>query len=488
VVRAAPTAPSRADARFLSPVPIARAALVGNADGWGAALAQASVEVDIHSPDAAIGPAGHAQDAIATGAPVVIVEGRSAERELRRAGLEARTYLVLPNLTEPQAFVPIGSRVTRYALSTWLVPWNRRKVVRNAVVGELAARRIVPLGPRFVTIGSRKTIRPFLAAAAERLGVDRETDWFLAAGHGDLLARGAFMLFRPGTRFPTWALKFCRMPGPDDRIDHDARGLRIAGTMGRAAAPRAPRFVGRLEIGGYHASLETAAPGRRVNGVLSAVLPGRAKRQLIERIVEWLTQIARETAAATNLLEPERGRMRQAVLPHWIRLGAPADLVDRLPPLCAVLQHNDLGTWNLVTQGDDFTALDWEGAKAHGFPLWDALYFLSDALASVDGVEGDDRPEHFRRLFLGELPASRVLDSSLARVADASGVPVHAFGPLATLCWLDHALAHRARRDRSRRYQLHAHDPGWMIEQMATTWLTTPGLGPDWDAVCGRLP
>lgn len=473
--------PSRADARFLSPNPIARAVVLAESADWNPALAQADIEVGGPSPDVAIAPATRTREATATGAPTVILEGRSVEQALRREGWTARTYLALPDLEEPQAFVPIGSPVARYALSVWLPAWERWKLVRNAMAGELATRRLLPHVRRFVTIGARDSVRPFLVTAATDLGVDPNADWFFAAGHGDLLARGAFILFDPGSATPAWALKFCRLPGPDDRIDRELDALRLVSDAAGSAASRAPRFVGRIECGGYPASLETAAPGRRLNGVLSAVRPIHARRRVIERVVQWLAQVARETAADPALLEPERRRLRAEVLPSWTKLGAPADLVERLPPMPAVLQHNDLGTWNLVASGEDFTALDWESAKRHGFPLWDAFYFLADALAGLDGALGPKRRcEHFRELFLGELPSSELLLSSLTRVAEASGVSSRAMGPLATMCWLNHANSDRARRDRARIDQPHVHDAGWLGE-MAIIWMSTAGLGVNWN-------
>jgi hypothetical protein len=339
---------------------------------------------------------------------------------------------------------------------------------------------MLPPVRRYVTVASEDSTTPFLVRAARRLGADPGGGWFLVPGQGDLLARGAFILFPRGTTRPAWALKFSRVPGPDERIDRDARALRLAAGAAAAAA-RAPRFIGRLTCGGYDASLETAAPGRRMDSVLSAVHSVRVKRRLIGAVVDWVAEVARETAADPALLEPERGRLRTERLVRWIGHGAPEDLVDRLPPLRPVLQHNDLGTWNLVVDGDDFTALDWESARPHGFPVWDVLYFLADALANLDGAWGiAARRNHFRRLFLGELPSSSFLRSSVLRVARATDVPLEAIGDLTTLCWLDHALSHASRRASSLLLQPGAPDPGRMIEERAILWLETDGLGPDW--------
>ena len=131
-----------------------------------------------------------------------------------------------------------------------------------------------------------------------------------------------------------------------------------------------------------------------------------------------------------------------------------------------------------------FTALDWEDSLRHGFPLWDAACFLTDALAHLDCVESEEeRAAHFSRLFRGELESSRILARGLRQVAEASGVPAEAFGRLITLCWLHHALSHRARFRWAELLDTCAKDPGTVVADRVRIWLETPGLGSGW-----RLP
>jgi hypothetical protein len=471
----------RSDSRFLAPNVVERAVVLGDRHDSAQALIKAGIELDGRSPDLVLAPAALVEQAVATRAATVILEGPDAARTLHAHGLFARTYLPLPNLESPQIFVPVASPVARYALRVWMVAWARWKVVRNAVAGEMLAQGLFPTVRPLVTVGARGSVRPFLVAAAADLGVARDADWFLAPGHGDVLARGAFVLFKPGADTPSWVLKFSRIRGPDDRIDSDARGLSLAWGSGEAVGRHAPRFLGQLESGGFHASLETAAPGRRLNGVMSSITPRTTKLHTIDLVVDWLAQVARETARPPQLLEQERDRLRRDVVPRWTAFGAPTDLVERVPPIPGVLQHNDPGTWNIVARDAEFTVLDWESARPCGFPIWDTLYFLADALANLDGARLPvDRREHFRRLFLGELPSSRVLLEFMRRVTQASDVPLEAVGPLATLCWLHHALSHHTRRGKAERHERASGDPGWMFHEMATMWLSTPGLGPDW--------
>ena len=115
--------------------------------------------------------------------------------------------------------------------------------------------------------------------------------------------------------------------------------------------------------------------------------------------------------------------------------------------LPAVLQHNDLGTWNTVWAAPgEFTVLDWESARADGLPLWDLLYFAVDALGLLDGARtAEQRAEHAIRLLRGELPASDTLFDTIRRYVARLAIPAEAVGPLATLCWLHHGLSHVRR-------------------------------------------
>ena len=102
-----------------------------------------------------------------------------------------------------------------------------------------------------------------------------------------------------------------------------------------------------------------------------------------------------------------------------------------LASLPAVLQHNDLGTWNIVSDGGaDFTAVDWESANPSGLPLWDLWYFLADALRLLDGEEAADSGA-FARLFRGEAPASPELFRWTRTAVEALAIPAQVVGKLA---------------------------------------------------------
>jgi hypothetical protein len=318
-------------------------------------------------------------------------------------------------------------------------------------------------------------------AAAADFGIPADAGWFLTFGQGDALSRNAFQLFEPGRRNPDWVLKFARVAGYSERFDNDERGLDLAQDAGGAVAAHAPRLLARFEVDGLHASLETFAAGRRLRDVL--VTPGdrTAKLRLIERIAAWILELGRRTKAPPDAMGPERERLRREVVLRWAHLGATVELVDQLPPLAAVAQHNDLGAWNVVAQDDGFVVLDWENVRPAALPLWDLLYFVGNALVLVDGpYSPEELAPRMARLFAGESPASPVLFSWVRRGADAAAVPLDAVAAIATLCWLSHSLS--AGEHNLDIATFTPRDPPRMhgLEGVAEAWMTHPALGPGW--------
>ena len=96
-------------------------------------------------------------------------------------------------------------------------------------------------------------------------------------------------------------------------------------------------------------------------------------------------------------------------------------------------QHNDLGTWNIVAEHEDFTVLDWETVKPNALPLWDLLYFLGNARVLLYGPYAPEQlPLRMARLFAGETSASPLLFSWVRLGAEASSVPLDSVAAIAT--------------------------------------------------------
>jgi hypothetical protein len=460
--------------------------VLGGLDEWRLGLEHAGVDVVAspprRAPDLAIAPARLAPSALATGAPMLLLEGR-APGDLR-AGRSTRQLLARPGLEQPSLLIPLDDPIASgYAVEHWSVLDRRWKVMRMRVAQELLRRDRFPRVRSLVTAAVPDGGPPFMiAAATEQLDLPAFGPWLLTFGQGDALSRNVFHLFPPAQRAPAHVVKFARVPGHAEPFDRDARGLALAARAGGRVAEHAPRLLGRFVHDGINASVETAAVGHRLRDLL--LRPGRRDRKLrlIDAIAEWILDVARETARPNDSLAQERERLTSEVVPRWLQAGADRTLVSAVPPVPAVLQHNDLGSWNIVVDRDRFTALDWESARESGLPLWDLFYFLADALAVLDGsVEGEKRHLHTVRLFRGELPSSSILFEWTRRGVTQLVIPPDAVGRIATLCWLHHSLSPVRRRAAIDALARGTAQPVHGTENVAAAWLSEPGLGEGWD-------
>lgn len=477
----------RVDARFVLPRSPARACVLGSVDGWEDGLRLAHIELasEENAPELMVAPATHARLAAASGAPTVLIEGRGARRTLARVYPLVERFLPIPSLVEPHLILPLGHpRAGDYAVRHWSLAQDLRRRARNRAGRWLLAHRSLPEIRPVITVGAHGTTEPFLLQAARPLGVSEGCEWFLTLGSADPLTRGVFHVFPADALEPSWVLKFTRVPGYAEPFERDERGLGVARSGGEVVARRAPRSLGRFEAAGFAAALETAAVGSRLTHLLQGRSPRADKVRAIDAIADWTLQAALSTSAPPSRLDAERRRLAEEVVPSWSAMGVPEGFVDRVGAVPAVLQHNDLGSWNIVVRSlTDFTAVDWESARAHGLPLWDLVYFLVDALTHLDGASPtEQRDAHNQRLFRGELPSSAILFRWLRRTVEALAIPEESVSALVTLCWLHHGLSGEQRRA-----TLDARVPGGGLrglsdaERIARLWLTAPGLGVGWD-------
>jgi hypothetical protein len=481
----------RVDPRFVLPHRVRRAVVLDGLEEWRAGLVSAGIEVseeasDRGPPDVVVSPARLAGEARSTRARSIIVEG-SRERPFRGGDYQARRLLLRPTRERPTLALPLEQpSPVSYALERWSVLDRRWKVARMRAARVLVSRGLFPSWPSpVVTVASQSAGPPTLVAAASELGVPSDVRWFLTFGQGDALSRNAFQLFRAGADRPEWVLKFARVAGYSQRFDSDEWGLRLARAAGDVVAAHAPRMVGRFDVDGVHASLETAAAGRRLRDVLRTPGDRTVQLRLIERIADWILELARLTQTSPEAMRPEQERLRSEVVPRWSELGVHSELVEELPPLAAVAQHNDLGTWNVVVDDGDFVVVDWENAREAALPLWDLLYFLGDALVLLDKSDAsapERLPGRMARLFAGEAPSSPLLFAWVRRAVEAAAVPADAVGAVATLCWLSHSLSAGAHNVDIAAFT--PRDPPRMhgLEGIARAWMAHPALGPSWSA------
>jgi hypothetical protein len=474
-----------ADIRFLLPFSPSTASISPSLPDFAAGFEEAGVVSTSKSPDVAVLARAEETGTLNPDRQAVIFLGRGGQRALRRRAVVVRRFLALPEPAQPHLIVPADRPlVARYAIRTWTGSDSVLRRMRNELAGRLIGLGALPDLDRSVTVGLVRRAAPYVVAPAREYGVGIDCDWFLTLGLGDVLTRAVFHLFDPDADHPSYVLKFSRVPGHTSPFERDERGLRLAASVGGATAARAPAFIGRFEADGLPASLERAAVGRRLTYVLQSRLTARAEKlRRIDAIAAWIVQLGIDSAAPPGLLEPERRRLRDVVLPRWHHASLTPDLVDSVPDVPAVLQHNDLGCWNLIAGTGTFTAIDWESARRHGFPLWDLVYFLVDALVHLDGAwHASNRERHAARLFRGEINSSEVLIRWLSAGAESLSIPREATAPLLTLAWLHHGLSASSRSSDLRVAGARRTDEETYGEWMARVWLTSPRLGPQWDA------
>ena len=418
--------------------------------------------------------------AIQSGADQIIVAGRTPASRLRRHGYDVTRVLTLPTRANPMLMLPLNHpNAYRYAFDNLVFPRTLLKRARKRLVGRTLGV-VVPPNLPILTLAQKRRRAPFFLAAAVEFGVPTHSHWFLRIGQGSALTRSSFFAFAPESPQPGWIIKFARFPDCDDRFDADERGLTLAREAGTIVARHAPQLLGRFEVGDLAASVETAALGKPLVDVLLAPGSRRRKLALIEDVAAWIVEFGVATLAPSESTRAECLRIEKEVLP-LAAVERGAELLERVHGVGAVLQHNDLGCWNIVVDHRHFSALDWEAARRHGFPLWDLWLFLSDALATLDRTTREERSRYFVRLFLGELPSSAVLFSWTRRAVQALRLPAETVGPLASLCWLHHASSERKTHSNLTKRGLSTDVPSQVMLTLPKLWLKEPGLGPDWN-------
>ena len=409
------------------------------------------------------------------GAPMVLLEGAASIGSLRAAGYQVARFLVLPDVRHPEVILPLRDRgAVRYALQRRTVAATRARAIA-AQAGAIA----VALFPRVVRPGSVLTLAsrigrdPFVLGEVAARGFATTASWYLQLGRSDDLAerRMAVLVFPSTARAPAWAVKVARVPDMDDAFDRDERGLSELTQAAPDLADRAPRLVGRSSVAGLPLSVETAAVGDRATEVLRR--GGSAARHLISAVSAWLVDLAVATRLEPEALAAERLRFEADVAPAWEGQADVVALLAALGDVPGVLVHSDLGTWNIVADGREFSIVDWESTRRAGLPLWDLLYFLADACAQVARrARPGDRAEYLVTLFRGEAELSPILFDWVRRAASASSLAPDSVGVIATLSWLHRGAPFLLSGEGTY--------PEPDMLRFARMWVADPDLGPTW--------
>jgi hypothetical protein len=191
-----------------------------------------------------------------------------------------------------------------------------------------------------------------------------------------------------------------------------------------------------------------------------------------ERVLDWICQLSARTRTPTA---PAAALTGHDFGPLVFDAAALASRIGALP---AVVAHNDLGTVNVVTDGRDFSIIDWEDARLAGLPMTDAVCFVTDLLATMHGPRGAQaRAQWCCALWRGDLAQSPFAFRWMRAAAAAAGLSDDAAGALVVVSWL-----RAAHSSRDREYLASGGEPslGYYRGAVAELWLADPRLGVHW--------
>lgn len=427
--------------------------------------------------DTAVAAAEEAEAAAAVGAPqVALFRTGPNHRRVRIPGYDATSWFALGSGDHADGYAsPRHQAAARYAVGVWRRPSNAAKarILRVALRTGIAlpGREVITVGVRPGAVSGRTDLLGAAGLPAHATG-----GWFLATPGVEPTSRVAGFVFDEDGRRPWAVLKVLRIPDVDAPFVEDARGLGLVRGLTADVAAHVPQVLARGRWDGHHASIETAAVGRPLSELLRDTEVHEEERVASTvAVAEWAIALAAASVRKADPAAPTRRRLGDDLATAAPDAGP--QLLAGVADAPAVVTHGDLGTWNVMTDGSDFTVLDWEAADEQGLPLADLAYFLSDALALVGGARTvPERVDAMVALFAGRHSRSALLFGLLRRAADAVGIGHDVAGRLVTLSWLHHAVLPEARRAAGGSLR-------WPAELVAERWRADPDLG-----LCWRLP
>jgi hypothetical protein len=459
-----------ADIRFLLPSPPQTAALISPEPAMSDGLTRAGIRLvdpsDGTVPDLVIAPRSAALKAGHAGARSMVVDGRPVNaRAWSRRGRYVDRYLVKSGPAGPILVALATAPVRGYLATTFSRPSAPVGRMRNRVLNS-------PLGnfTSNLVVASLEPGLPYPIAAALPEGVGATVSgWLLSFRQGDDLQRVIALVFCNGTSTPSFVVKFGRVPGAPARAAVEKHVLEELCRAAPELTEHATTIEHRGLLGGSELTVEPAAAGSVLTAYLQQA-PIERSMAVAENVLDWVGSLGRHTARPNDAATTAA---RDALLSAC---GAER-LAERLAGLPAVVAHQDLGSWNILTDGTQFTVVDWESATTTGLPLTDLFYFCTDVLAELHAPRDPrERPAWCADLWAGSLPASAVLKQWVLRAARAADVPEGQIGALATACWLHHGQSHGKRAA-----LLDGSAAFGYLGKVAPVWRTDPRLGLDWE-------
>jgi hypothetical protein len=367
---------------------------------------------------------------------------------------------VTPVVGEPRTLVPAedeGLRrfLARLGLSSPIVEPQRLE----ATARRLTRGRVARLGWRRATLvvqdaGARPDEPPaWLRELAAAQGVDLAgMRWALSASGRYRSRKVVLFLLDRRADTPRYVVKMPRHPDEAGRLEREAAALAHLPTAGIGNAVAVPRLVfsgtvGRERLPVLGQEGLAGAPFRRR-------MSGTPDDPILATLVDWVTAVA--SSSATPAGPGEVAARLEPLLEAFLRTGRPSDeergvLTDAVAalteaPLPVVLEHGDLGVWNVLVRLDGRPAvLDWEAGVPRGMPLWDLLYLLRSYAAS-SARTGADRTGAVLDLLHGRPPLGDCFVGATGQYASALRLDPSLLVPLLLTCWM-----HRAQKEASRR-------------------------------------
>ncbi len=462
------------DARFLLPLVPETACVLPGAAVFASGLAEAGIEVvgvvgTAERPlDLVVASSDEAEAALGLSARSYIFVGRPVAALARAGGLEAESYLAIPDVPGAAYLIPLGfPAVLRHVYRRLRVAPSRARWWRGRLLAEALARGVPPPGTRTVTVAAPLSVRPAALTAVEGLVGPGHDGWLLSLGPVRAEGRVVFEVFEGAV--PRYVVKCDRRVDVETEVDRVESTARLTEAIASSplVASVAPRPVGSVQFAGGLVEVETAAVGYRLIIRLRGPFPRKTKLAAIDAVATWLLALAESTLHRRG----PSGSYR-----------APAELDDVPRVIC----HGDLWSGNVFV--DDLyhcQVIDWADVDRSGLPLGDLLLLLSESLAELDDEDTDEgRDRHFVELLTGRRATSAFLFGWVRAMVDALDLEPELVGLVA-----EAALAAMAERrllleglapgDPRREAPAALADP---VVRRARLWTTTPGLGRSWQA------
>jgi hypothetical protein len=408
-----------------------------------------------------------------------LAQGRTPARTLRflqRTGITpAAAYWVVPGFERALRFVPLDHRGA--------LEWYFRDVLQRPTVARAALTLIgrsiamaspatfACLAPCFSVVGvAGSTAAVPSVLEAHRLGKGSGIDSVALVTSGqDDGSRVVLLPFRAGERAPTAAVKVARLSCSNDRTCSEHATLKeIRRRLPYARADSVPAAEALNTWNQLSVAVESPARGPTILVSSGSCLASRAERIAdLQLTADWLREFNR--ACTTRVLSAFEivGRIEQPIAAFTRAFGSTPDreqLFARVrrdaaalspAPLPEVIQHNDLGPWNVHRHGRRVTVIDWEFDRAaradrRGLPMTDLVYFVSYWLFTARRL----RSPHARRSAFAQLftsipaePLAAAAHRELNFYLREMGIRAEYAPLLVTLTWIERALDRLTRAD-----------------------------------------